>query len=451
MKNKVSIILVLIITTLSLTACGKEQATGLEVVPEFGNTETVSEVEEVKEVSLLEGQSYRVSLNMKSGASIDTSVNYTKAVSGNEYSYTLGYANALLGQSQAYCNGTDLYVYTNVSPTGASLDEYIWIRNGANPFEQIENDIFSAIVQSNIDKLMADGIDAVDFIDYMPYLKSLGYEEIILTSLNEELTSFSFDLGGMQTGGAILQIFIENTSVVVPDITDCKEVTDFNSSAEQLSGNGVITEEDYANHLVDGYYLADGTFSYSESKEQSWEHYIGGVLIASYDYNTDTYIDIANSIVVDNYMNGTDGNSDEEDDIVYAGENSANYLDATILGVPFTLDNTRADIECVSWYGEIKEDVYFEDMLYNCKDEVFSNRFDEVFNTFSIRYMVENYDKFDRTTQMCVIGMTDYCNFSIDGQTTFKDMLIANGVEIDQDMLNEFWLLVNGNATLSDL
>ncbi|MBQ7767007.1 MAG: hypothetical protein IJ397_09210 [Lachnospiraceae bacterium] len=244
MKNKVSIILVLIITTLSLIACGKEQATGLEVVPET-NTEVVSEVEEVKEVkevSLLEEQSYRVDI-----VSQNNTTSYKKTVSGSEYSYTLSDVNLLLGQSQAYCNGTDLYVYTNVSPTGASIDEYVWIRNGANPFEQIENDIFNLFVPSN----MTETTDLAslrfnwdeNFIDDMPYLKSLGYESVEMVA---DIGWYEFRLKDGEMNTDYLRISVEgqsffggDSSIIVPEITDCKEVTDFEALPEQ-SSNGTV-------------------------------------------------------------------------------------------------------------------------------------------------------------------------------------------------------------------
>ncbi len=453
MRKKLLATVLLLTMALSLTACGKEQATGLEVVPEFGNTETVSE-EEVKEVSLLEGQSYRVDI-----VSQNNTTSYKKTVSGSEYSYTLSDVNLLLGQSQAYCNGSDLYVYTNVSPTtGTTLDEYVWIRNGENPFEKIEDDVLNLFVPSNMSEstdLTSLKFTDENFIDDMCYLKSLGYESVELFS-NVGCYEFRLKDGEMNTDYLRISVegqsfFGSNPPIVVPDITDCKEVTDFNSSAEQLSGNGVITEEDYANHLVDGYYFEDGTFAYYDNGLQSWEYYMGGVLISSYNYENNMYFDHINGFVQEDYYKSSseeEMNEDVNEDeiLAYAGDNSSNFLDTTILGVPFTLDSTRADIECVCWYGEIKEDVYFDNVLYNCTDETFSKRFDEVYNTFSIRYMVENFDKFDKTTQICIIGMTDYCNFSIDGKTTFKDMLIASGISIDEEMLNEFWLYANGST-----
>lgn len=450
MRKKLLATVLLLTMALSLTACDKEQATGLEVVPEFGNTETVSEVEEVKEVSLLEGQSYRVEI-----MSQNNTTSYKKTVSGSEYSYTLSDVNLLLGQSQAYCNGTDLYVYTNVSPTGASLDEYVWIRNGANPFEQIENDIFNLFVPSNMtattDLANLEFTDE-DFIDDMPYLKSLGYESVEMVA---QVGRYEFRLKDGEMNTDCLRISVEgqsffgsNPPIVVPDITDCKEVTDFNSSAEQLSGNGVITEEDYANHLVDGYYLADGTFSYSESKEQSWEWYKDGTLIGSYDYESDTFTDYQYNTTTVNFYR-PENEEENKADIVYAGEGGYATSDYSMYADIVTLDNTFAEIVSADWYwGEVQEGFEMDGLLMNCKDTAFSERFDEVYNTFEVRYAVENFDKFDEETRVCLVGIAEAWNFTIDGQTSFKDMLLASGLENTTyvDLASKYYLLANGGT-----
>ncbi|MBQ7767008.1 MAG: hypothetical protein IJ397_09215 [Lachnospiraceae bacterium] len=84
----------------------------------------------------------------------------------------------------------------------------------------------------------------------------------------------------------------------------------------------------------------------------------------------------------------------------------------------------------------------------NCKDTEFSERFDEVYNTFEVRYAVENFDKFDEATRVCLVGIAEAWNFTIDGQTSFKDMLLASGLENSTyvDLASKYHLLANGGT-----
>lgn len=248
MKRKVFMVILVLIMGLSIVGCakGSEENNTLntsEIIEESEEESTKTEMEtsvtddsedtseeKSTEESILEGQtySYQIMMTPRNVAPEDISAYYLKIVSGDEYTYKMSRPD----KTQVYFDGTNQYVYTNASPYSENSEEYVWVMNADNPFEAMENDIYGAMTQSNFDKFAED--EEYNFIEFMPYIKSLGYEKVLLCGTSPEYEWVRFDLyynssdeyasytldisSGSETAGYQIE---------VPEITEYTEAKDF--------------------------------------------------------------------------------------------------------------------------------------------------------------------------------------------------------------------------------
>jgi len=120
-----------------------------------------------------------------------------------------------------------------------------------------------------------------------------------------------------------------------------------------------------------------------------------------------------------------------------------NALDCSMYEV--SVDNTVPEIISADWYGAVQEGFQLENLLPDiCTDEEFVVRFHEVYNTFTVSDMIEDFDEYDLRTQVCIVGIADLYNFSLDGKTTFKDMFNEKGVDVEGHLLQKFYVKYGG-------
>jgi len=156
MKKKLFSILLVALSVMSFTACGKEEVADGTVSVNSSDTVAEETTNINYEDSILWNTSY--SLNVRN---MEIDYFYGKAISpnSNEVLYSSLYSQRC---STSYFNGTDWYVYTDIDPNGEVLEEKVWITGIDNPYEAFELDMY-ALTRPEVFEEEAYSVNLIDY------------------------------------------------------------------------------------------------------------------------------------------------------------------------------------------------------------------------------------------------------------------------------------------------
>jgi hypothetical protein len=215
-----------------------------------------------------------------------------------------------------------------------------------------------------------------------------------------------------------------------------------------------ISQEDIANKTADGFYYADGTYTYSHPENsQSWQHLVGGVVVEEFDREKNVYtnhetgetIEDVVTVVTEVDENGNEYTYEEQNNI-YGEESlgaSAEDLE-DVYSLPLNSVQSYVSVgkingvdtpwECIIGYASHKTEV---DAHPELVPENIRTKAEDIYNRWTLQQIIDKIkgNKLSEDEKYIIAYIAADQNFTISSSTmasiSLKELITASGLNVD--------------------